>query len=72
MVTAVATGGAHATHGAGVVVVDSTLTGLGVSHRNAGSGGELTQLLGSFGVDGATTGDDQRALGGADLGDGAL
>ena len=72
MVTAIATGGAHATHGAGVVVVDGTLTSLGVSHRNAGSGGELTQLLGSFGVDGATTGDDQRALGGADLGDGAL
>ncbi|ETJ03986.1 MAG: hypothetical protein Q605_AUC00764G0006 [Actinomyces urogenitalis DORA_12] len=68
VVTGVASGRAHATDGAGVVEVDGTLAGLGVSHRDPGRRGEGTQLLAGLRVDRAAAGDDHRALGGLDLG----
>ena len=55
-----------------MITVDGTLTGLRVGDRDAGRGGERAQLLAGLGVDGAAAGDDEGALGGADLGDRAL
>ena len=52
-----------------MIAVDGTLTGLRVGDRNAGRGRECAQLLRGLGVDGAAAGDDEGALGGADLGD---
>ena len=72
VVARVAAGGADAAHGAGVIAVDGTLTGLRVGDRDACRGRECAQLLGGLGVDGAAAGDDEGALGGADLGDRAL
>ena len=55
-----------------MIAVDGALTGLRVGHRDTGRSSERAQLLRGLGVDGAATGDDERALGGANFGDRAL
>ena len=55
-----------------MIVVDGPLASLGVGHRDTGGGGESAQLVAGLGVDGAAPGDDHRALGRPDEGDGAL
>ena len=72
VVARVAAGGTDAAHGAGVIAVDGALTGLRVRHRDTGRSSERAQLLRGLGVDGAAAGDDEGALGGANLGDRAL